>query len=296
MPSGGYAITPWLYSLNALPNQVDYINPLTIDWKVSFDNGASFLSAGSSSNTFYITLNSSQTTNLFHTVVHLACSHGGATDTNTAFANTWSFFPSRNVTTWDGRPLYYYRSGLPFSNTCTTTPFLLKQANANGQCGAFRALLGDALSANGVPWAAVTITHAQTNLFLVKDWTFGAPSFSNAIPSSAPYIWKLQFPTNLADMVPLPSGSVFGDITSLSTLGGQNTVPPAEKAFGSHYIIRIGSTYYDPSYGVTYTGELDFENIAVDGYGMRFSTDNNPTNLIFRIKQSTGLNEIRFFE
>jgi len=76
---------------------------------------------------------------------------------------------------------------------------------------------------------------------------------------------------------------------------GQSTQPPAEKVFGSHYIVHSGNTYYDPSYGVTYTNELDFEAKAVVGYWKFFLGDPTSPHLVIRVKSSQNLNEIRFF-
>jgi hypothetical protein len=296
-PSGGYFVTPILYAATALPNQVDYINPLAINWRVSFDNGASYLVAGTSTNPVYVTLKTPETSNLFHTVVHLACSRTGATDTNASLANTWSFFISRDVRTWDGRTLFYYRAGLPFGSTCTTAEDLLKRADGNGQCTAFADLLADSLGANGVPWGAVIVQHIQTNRFLAKDWVFGTASYSNSTPSSAPYIWQLKFATNAIDMVPVPSGGLYGDLANSTSLAGQNTQPPAEKVFLFHFVVRAGSggTYYDPSYGITYTNALDLESKAIDGYAIDFG-DSTSTNKILRVKKAQGLNEMRFIE
>ena len=71
-------------------------------------------------------------------------------------------------------------------------------------------------------------------------------------------------------MVPPQPGGVYGDITSNAGLAGQNSPTPSEKAFARHFIVLpaapLNTTYYDPSYGVTYTGPNDFEVKAVDGY------------------------------
>jgi hypothetical protein len=56
--------------------------------------------------------------------------------------------------------------------------------------------------------------------------------------------------------------------------------PPSEKMFGSHYIVKVDSSlvsfgqgsYFDPSYGVTYSDANDLEAKAIDGYA---TTDTN---------------------
>jgi hypothetical protein len=272
----------------AFANQVDFLNPLTIDWEYT-GGGATFYDAGSSVNPVYITLTNPATANLFHTVVHLACSNGHATDTNAAVANTWALFAGpANVTTWDGtKKLYYYQNGDGW-NTATDVAGLL--SSQNGNCVAWRNLLLDALLANGISADRVYVS-SPGQYFLVRAWNFGSSSFTN----TPPYNWMLRFPTTIVDT---SSGvGVYGDLTNLGTLDGQNTAPPAEKVFGNHRILGYGGLYYDPSYGVTFSGENNFVDTAVAGYAIeRDDLDNPPgyTNLILRVESSTGVYEISF--
>src|SRR5258707_5254075 len=78
-------------------------------------------------------------------------------------------------------------------------------------------------------------------------------------------------------MAPPQPGGVYCDLTSLSTLAGQNTSPPSEKIFNLHFIVKpliggsgTGATivpnYVDPSYGRFYNDGADFEGQAVYGY------------------------------
>jgi hypothetical protein len=82
-------------------------------------------------------------------------------------------------------------------------------------------------------------------------------------------------------MVPLPPNGIFGDLTSDTGAAGQNSATPAEKFFGSHYIVKapsglsVGGPYFDPSYGVTYSGDCAFESQAVAGYGTPIPDTNN---------------------
>jgi hypothetical protein len=80
-------------------------------------------------------------------------------------------------------------------------------------------------------------------------------------------------------MVASPPLSGFGDLVNKPGLAGQGTSTPSEKVFGSHYVIHVldsallaavsGGPYFDPSYGQIYTGPLNFESSAVDGYALR---------------------------
>lgn len=75
-------------------------------------------------------------------------------------------------------------------------------------------------------------------------------------------------------MVPRHADGVYGDLTNKPELRGQNTAPPSEKVFGNHMILKLDPNvcppgkcpYFDPSYGVAYSGPADFEGNAVAGY------------------------------
>ena len=107
----------------------------------------------------------------------------------------------------------------------------------------------------------------------------------------------LKFATNETDMVPIPSGSMYGDLQSLTTIQGQNSYPPSEKAFGCHYIRKYQNgtnvVYYDPSYGVTYNDTNDFQLKAVDGYANDYGLFTNGYRYI-STKQVTNICEISF--
>ncbi|MGA2605008.1 MAG: hypothetical protein ABSG14_12340 [Verrucomicrobiia bacterium] len=276
---------------NAFPNQVGFLNPLTINWNYSGDDGYTFHPAGASANPVYITLTNpvTMTPNLYRTVLHLACSNPGATTSNVAVANTWALFAGpANVTTWNGQTLYYYEPGHGFAGTCLDTAQLLTNASHNGQCGAWAHLFIDSVAVNGAAanWVNIAPVSATDFAFLITNWSFRAASFSN----TPPYTWKLQFATPNMDMVPIPSGNVYGDLTSLTGTSGQNSTTPAEKVFNLHFIVCCNGTYYDPSYGVTYEDAADFESKAVTGYGELLPGDNPPgyTNLILRVRQPSG--------
>src|SRR5262245_2758303 len=97
-------------------------------------------------------------------------------------------------------------------------------------------------------------------------------------------------------MVPKQPGDVYGDAVNQPALPGQNTAPPSEKVFVAHFIVKptlagLAAPYYDPSYGVTYAGANDFENVAVEGYLKKFAVD---ADNVYRVKDSAGLMEINF--
>jgi hypothetical protein len=239
-------------------------------------------------------------------VLHYACSNFGATTPDTAVANTWALFSGpQNICAWNptdksyDKKLYYYKTGQTSAKPVTTSA-LLAATDGNGECYAFGQLFQDALWANGVSSSGVVITPkdfpAVSKAFLVKDWTFTEPG---TFSTSPPFSYEMLVDST-GDMVPAPSSATtygtYGDMINLQTHLGQNTAPPSEKLFGNHYIVSYGSTYYDPSYGVTYTSAQDFENKSVAGYAEILATDNpSPSStIILRVRKSDGLDNILF--
>ena len=200
---------------------------------------------------------------LYHTLVHLACSRTGATTPADAAMNTWSFFPGPgNVTTWNGRVLRYYESGIPWANDITDVGGLL--AAGNGQCNSWRELLEYAWAVNGIPCILAQADPTAADGFLAKDWQFGTPSLGGSFNYYLELNRQVVNGGVYASMVP----SVIGDLVNSAGVAGQNSPTPAEKVFGVHYFekLLLDNKYYDPSYGLTYTGDADFEGKAVKGY------------------------------
>jgi hypothetical protein len=71
--------------------------------------------------------------------------------------------------------------------------------------------------------------------------------------------------------------------------------------FGYHFIVQIGSQYYDPSYGVQYASPADFESKAIAGYAIGLGTSDQggvdyklrkpavPTNILFTVVSSYSM-------
>ncbi len=115
-------------------------------------------------------------------------------------------------------------------------------------------------------------------------------------------------------MVPANQNNKYGELVSQVGLAGQNSPTLSEKVFGVHYIVKITDLeaisdghlttfYYDPSYGVTYSGEKEeseqnFETDAVAGYYRAFhdpgQPDENEEPSHFRARKHDDLNNIIF--
>jgi len=300
-------------------NQTLFYNPFTVQWQVSFDGaGGTYYNAGTSQNMIYVALSDTgpTTVTLYRTMVHLACGTPGATNADQAVTNTWGRFTGRAVCKWNETsgaydiPLYYYKKDTSWTdNGDGTTAHLLKNTKQTGQCRCWASIMHEALLVNGVandkiqavaksvtltPPSCPPVTFSQA--FLVKDWTFGGPT--NPLPWTG-YPYLFDFPGSSFDMVPPPTGGVYGDLTNQNTLAGQNTSPPSEKFFGNHVFLKYTDshsavTYYDPSYGGTYTSEADFQAKAIDAYGVQYQTDPITGHLQYLLKKPGAAVEIVF--
>jgi hypothetical protein len=278
-----------------------HYQPLGVTWSFSMNgqpcssNPSQCSAAGATSSEVYVTLSSPSGLSesvMPLTAVKLAIGSGGATTQTAAFQNTWEQFAGpANVDGWDGRPLYYYEQGVGFNGCAINTVDLLTRPTGSGQCGSWAHLLMDALAVNGIQSSFVTVTPMAGTWMLINNWTFNKGSY----PTNPQYKWNLTLGIEngaCCGMVPLPAGSVFGDLTSDPGLPGQNSPTPSEKAFNLHFIVKvgkisgIGGPYFDPSYGATYTGNCDFERQAVAGYGNRNLS--KPSNFLYVRKPFNG--------
>ena len=274
-------------------------DPLALTWKFGKDGTGSFTSAGSSQNKVYLTLDTprayaNRAGGLPLTLLKMAIQNQGATDTATALQKTWqSFSGPANITTWDNRKMYYYKAGVGF-DFCALDYLQLIQTNPeSGQCGSFAELLLGSLAVNGVQANWVIISPTDGNKMIVKNWTFNAGSY----PAAAQYKWR--FDINAGDyMVPDLPGSIYGDLTNINGLAGQNSPRPSEKLFDRHFIVKAQGGYYDPSYGVTYTGAANFESSALEGYAEDFAEGSymsaGKTYVILRARKVNATNNITF--
>jgi hypothetical protein len=264
---------------------VQFYDTFNIKWEVSVNDGP-YQNAESSNNPIYVCLKGPNANGLptpYRTVVHVACASAGATDADEATANTWGRLSAggmgpANLMGWDeaaqawARPLYYYKPGTTLNgNGLNSTAALLQNPNSTGQCTAWTFLFYDAIRLNNASALGIqaTINVPLIVGFLVKAW----------IPNKFAGWKTLQFGTNIPDMIPKPQvggkdSEVYGDFTNQQTIVGQNSAPqaPSEKVFSNHVFVKYtkqsdGSVaYYDPSYGAEYSGELDFQQSAIDGF------------------------------
>lgn len=290
--SSGLLDYPASEATAALSAGTGLINSMVLDWQISVDGGVTWRKAGQTGNRVYKTLAEPLgAARLYQTVMHLATSNGAATTAAAATANTWAFFSGpANVKTWDGRSLFYYKAGEGFSTCAIDSGPLLASPTGSGQCGSFALLLMDALGANGIGSSFIGIGALADDKFLVKNWAFSSTqTFAGATPT---HPWKMLLSEGGNGMVPPLANDIYGDLTNLLGLPGQNTPTPSEKVFGSHFIVLQGSNFYDPSYGVTYADASDFQSKAVAGFATHVAGEPAAQ---WHVRKPSGITDIGFF-
>lgn len=248
----GLLVTEATECSESLPNECVRYDPFAITWQYSTDNRVSWSLVGISGNEVFVTLTNPQCETAFRTVLYLACQNGG-TDAATCVSNTWAGFAGpANVCGWDEcardytRKLHYYGSA---GATATDAAGLLQ--HADGQCHSWAHLFRESLKANGVSgvYRVQVAPPIGCSGFGVKEIVFDDedPLYLDDAP------WKYHYEDDL-------------NIAASEHIHGQNTEPPAEKVFGQHWIVYYGGTYYDASYGLTYSGEASFTSAAVEAW------------------------------
>jgi hypothetical protein len=234
------------------------------------------ISAGLANVPFFSTLGR-LSTSVFLSTLHIATDGPVATTSGQGFSKVWAKFSSRSVKSWEGstRPLIYYPAGKGFDFTVPgSEEELLKAPDGGGRCGAFAPLMASALVMNGVTSTLVVVDpSAGMRSMLVKNWTAVATTF----PAEPLFKWRFKVSPNSGGydigMVPAPGPGAnrYGDLRSDSGAPGQNESTPAEKAHYNHAILKVNGLYYDSSYGLTYSNQLDFQSQAIWGYTIRDS-------------------------
>lgn len=273
----------------ALPNTTRHYDDLSIYWQYKLGSNTPFdlgLSPTTHHEVFVSFAPPVANRKLYLTSVKLALGNGQNDTAQSVFQQTWSAFAARNIKTWDNTPIKYY--GQPYSSSLSCTvgndeSGILEVADtSSGQCSGIAVLLMGSLAVNGFGSDRVIVQRTDGAYFLVKKWTFGKGTLNINDPSGklTPFKWRLDLGGNTLSLDPPPHGNAtdYGELTNdLSGLNGQNSSPPKEKLFVNHIFvlphladangspIPLNPPYYDPSYGVTYSGLSGFVNDAVAG-------------------------------
>jgi hypothetical protein len=270
LPSTTYFFDPFFIQFNAKPKNACTNDPPNIH-------------AGSIGVPLYVTLDTPVVSPLYLSIVHIATAGPPAATKEAAADATWAKFGTgtrpANVKGWDGRAFVYYPAGIGFNGVelDSMETFLRDMA---GRCGMMMKLMLQAMQVNNLDAKGVAVL-PQPNCtgegcapaFLVKNWIFGTPSLTHL--GLTHYKYKMITIDASNELVPAPDPpNGYGDLTNATGIPGQNSPTPSEKTWGDHAIMKVGERWLDPSYGVVYRDEADFQTKALDGWWAPLSAVN----------------------
>jgi hypothetical protein len=255
-----------LTAANPFPNVVTHYESFTIAWEYSVDNGTTWAAAGTSSNQLYVTYADPIVSgdvfypHLYHTPLHISTKIAAGKSTETeVFDKIWEEFSDKVVKRVDNTPIAYYKDWRPLNDT--TREIL---AFADGNCVGWVALFIDTYKSQGIDYLNEVIEvnpPMGTQGFLVKNWEFRAAGGTSGVPD-----WPYFFIMGTPDFVLLHSYNFkHTEVTPLTGIAGQSEADPASW-FRNHFLVKIGGTYYDPSYGVTYPSVANFDSTKIAGF------------------------------
>lgn len=278
---------------NWTPLGTAHFTPMTIAWKLvpAASGGCPrSISAGSTGVEMYFTLQEPLDDDVFLTALHLGVHDNYSTNAaNIALWTWWKFSLGnvpRDVKAHDGRPLAYYREGTRFADNPASLRGLLEKGT--GQCGTQVLLLKAALAVNGIDSDVIEVRTLNGAGMLIKNWTFlERDYFSEEHPE---HFWTLltSSPPDMSD-----GDDDYDAMKFAAGIPGQNSPTPSQKLFEVHLLLKVGSSYLDPSYGRQYSGPAEFQESAVEGFIFDRSADGPPNIRTFVVRKPGPLN-IRF--
>lgn len=267
--------------------QVKKYDQFSLAWEFSSDGGATWTSAGTSSNTLYVSaavpaeiiesvpreLDPNYVTHtpglgLFHTIVDVAITKNlglTANQRNAIIDGTWRFFDMNEPTDaqlLDGSDLRYWGEGFNTAPAFTTSRLLFLR---DGRCRAWSELFLNILAVNGVtPELGEGVLAVDS-----PNISFGEQLLIQEVrPWNTGRTEDPAYPFFLSGTVTNKStGAVapLSDIEILTGLPGQHNEDPPT-FFGNHALVTIDGRIFDPSYGGRYESLLQWEDAALAGF------------------------------
>lgn len=253
-----------------------FFSPYTIRWEVSLDEGTTWRHAGDSESTVYVTkrLPMPEDTRYkwFHSVFDISCRNTDMLDADSnIIAGIWNDFTDHVMLNHEGDSLHYYKKMNTYNVTLGS---LLKYRDA--QCYTFAQLFLSTIKIQGIirtnNYVFITPINNpacgySVNRFVVKDWTFAAPTGGSECPD-------FPYKNTYDDLIPPPFDSysfLTEDVTDQIGIPGASTANPSSY-FNNHQITFIDGVFYDPCYGVTFDSISDIPTEAFSGWGFRYTT------------------------
>jgi len=257
-------------------NKVRYFEDFTINWEFSLD-ATTFYPAGTSISAVYLTLQPPKAEGGFSgykyylTVFDIACkASNGATTDDAMIDLIWAEFTDHSVLRADGVPMGYYKE---LFSPNVTLGSLIKYAD--GECYTWAQLFLATLKINGFSqpnnYMNITADYSSTSCgsisrFLVKDWTFGTPSFDC---TDMPYVNVYAVDYYDADSAYFYD---YAEVEDQIGVMGQTALNPAS-SFSNHQIAIVNDKYYDASYGVLYETFDEIKYGAISGWSRTETSD-----------------------
>ncbi|MDD5569825.1 MAG: hypothetical protein PHD97_01565 [Bacteroidales bacterium] len=253
---------------------VRFFKPFSVIWEISFDNGITWRTVGTTENTLYVTRSAPQTETSefkwFHTVYDLSCRNAENKNLDADIVSSvWSEFTDHVVLNYNGDSLFYYKI---MNSPNVTLSTLLKYKDA--ECYTFAQLFLAAIKIQGVVRTnnyvyitpvGNTVCGYTVNRFLVKTWTFGTPS---AAATCTDFPYKNTY-TTLFNAQYNAYNFITADVTDSVGIPGSCTANPSSY-FNNHQIAKIDGVYYDACYGVTFPALSAIKASAISGWSFRF--------------------------
>ncbi len=279
---------------NPFPTFVNY-GTLPIDWQWSNNGGLTWYAAGRSENELYVTLAAPDVNPVYHTFLHLSVPISAqypAVTESRVVTETYKSFQARTIKTrhnlplWDGHELRYYGE---WNASGGTAAELLEQLD--GACGGFADLFVRSVRAAGVrktvlPIEAILVGPVVSEAMLIRNWDFVGNGTSG--DNNYPYQNSLANPAQTTVIRKTVTGKweyFWGAVVEVGDgdgLPGQNTTNP-KADFDNHWLVRIGTTIYDPSYGtVPFVDLPTWEAVSVAGFAKFDPIGANSFRAVFR--------------
>ncbi|WP_157454312.1 hypothetical protein [Crocinitomix catalasitica] len=254
---------------------VRYFDTFNIGWDVSFDSGETWRTVDTSRNTLYVTKNAPMArTGLFdwyHSVYDISCRNADMNSSETdVIAGIWSEFTDQIVLNHNSDSLHYYK---PKGTYNTNLAALLKYKNA--QCYTFAQLFLACIKIQGIErsnnYVYITprtsyVCGNSVNRFLVKNWSFGAPTGTGCADFPYENTYTTLIPPPYTDY-----SFITEDVSDEAGLPGQCSPNPSSY-FNNHQISKIDGVYYDACYGVTFDSLEDIPFEGFSGWGYRYTS------------------------
>jgi hypothetical protein len=268
VPAGVAEFPVHLTGTLTTPVKSQYLNAASISFTAAPPSWCSYTApSGIATIPVYVALWHPTFSPVYRTIVQLATEGPALDETQRPqlLQKVWSKFAAKSIKSWKGTPIVYYPAGETFSTCGLTEVPVLTQLDYKSRCGGLGPILAKAFALDGIRAQEIYVDPtAATGAagFLVKNWSVQTTSF----PANAPWKWRFQTPAGGIEMMPIPAGSVYGDLKSNPGVAGQNSSTPSEKAFPNHAIVFAENRYYDSSYGLEYANEVEFQNTSIDFY------------------------------